>query len=91
MLEAAKALVKVQNIDVTDEPDHIVREFRSRFHNTALFHDPYAGAKFANYLLRTHEHPPQGVDAEFAHRKIEEAQLFIEAAHACYDRMQEQG
>ena len=91
MLEAAKALIKIQNIDITDEPDHIVGEFRTRFHDTALFHDPFAGAKFANYLLATHERPPNGVGKEEAHRKIEEAQLFIEAAHACYDRMQEQG
>jgi len=91
MLEAAKALIKIQNIDITDEPDHIVSEFRSRFHDTKVFHDPYAGAKFANYLLKMHQSPPNGVSAEEAHRKIEEAQLFIEAAHSCYDRMQDAG
>lgn len=88
MLEAAKALVKLENIDVTDEPDHIVSEFRTRFHDTKVFHDPFAGAKFARYLLSLHKAPPNGVDAETAHRTIEEAQLFIEAAHACYDRIQ---
>ena len=56
---------------------------------TKLFHDPFAGAKFARYLLDTHASPPNGLDSEQAHRKIEEAQLFIEAAHACYDRLQE--
>ncbi len=97
MLEAAKALIKIQNIDISDDPDHIVTEFRSRFHDTTLFHDPFAGAKFANYLLATHKQAPNGANQsngtskEDAHRKIEEAQLFIEAAHSCYDRLQEQG
>ncbi len=91
MLEAAKALIKIQNIDITDDPDQIVTEFRSRFHDTKVFHDPFAGAKFANYLLNTHAAPPNGVSTEEAHRKIEEAQLFIEAAHSCYDRMQDAG
>ncbi len=89
MLDAAKALIRVQNIDITDDPDRIVSEFRERFHETDLFRDPYAGAKFAQYLFHTHENPPTAVSAEEAHRTIEEAQLFIEAAHACYDRLQE--
>jgi sulfite reductase (ferredoxin) len=90
MLQAAKALIRMQNIDVTDEPNDIVGQFRTRFFDTRLFHDPFAGAKFANYLFRTHSDPPNGVGSEQAHQTIEEAQLFIEAAHACYDRMQEQ-
>lgn len=89
MLQAAKALIRTQNIDVTDTPDDIVGQFRERFFDTRLFHDPFAGAKFANYLFRTHADPPNGVGDEQAHQTIEEAQLFIEAAHACYDRMQE--
>ena len=88
MLQAAKALIRLQNIDITDEPDAIVGEFKTRFHDTRLFHDPFAGSKFAHYLFRTHDDPPNGVGAEQAHQTIEEAQLFIEAAHACYDRMQ---
>jgi sulfite reductase (ferredoxin) len=87
MLEAAKALVKPQNIDVTDDPQHIVSEFKTRFYDTSLFNDPFAGAKFGNYFLRTDgEETPS---AEASRRKIEEAQLFIEAVQSCYDRMQE--
>lgn len=91
MLQAAKALIREQNSDVGEDAGTIVNEFRTRFHDTQLFHDPFAGAKFANYLFHVHSDPPNGkqVDRERAHRTIEEAQLFIEAAHACYDRMQE--
>ena len=99
MLLAAKALIREQNIDITDDPDTIVSEFRTRLFDTKVFHDPFAGAKFGNFLLRLHANPPNGAGAtdgssgaayyERAHRTIEEAQLFIEAAHACYDRMQQ--
>ena len=88
MLSAAKALIRVENIDVSDDPTSIVGEFRSRFHDTKVFHDPFAGAKFAHYLFKVHDAPSWSAHEE-AHQQIEEAQLFIEAAHACYDRMQE--
>jgi sulfite reductase (ferredoxin) len=91
MLEAAKALVRVQNTDVTDDPNDIVGEFRTRFYDTQLFHDPFAGAKFARYLFQAHANPPNGVDRDAARQYIEEAQLFIEAAHACYDRLSAAG
>ncbi len=87
MLQAAKALVRTQNLDVGDDPETIVGEFRGRFCDTELFYDRYAGAKFANFLFQAHEQ--EAGDAELAHRRIEEAQLFIEAAHACYGRLHE--
>ncbi len=62
-------------------------EFRTRFHDTQMF-DPGAGARFAAFLLRAHEAPLQAPSHERAHQQIEEAQLFIEAAHACHDRLQ---
>ncbi len=87
MVQAAKATIQTQNIDVGDSDDAIVEEFKTRFHDTKLFHDPFAGPKFANYLFRVHDDTSSEVDAEEAHRRIEEAQLFVEAAHACYNRM----
>ncbi len=90
MIAAAQALVRMQNQNIVNAPEAIVSEFRSRFHDTKLFHDPYAGAKFANYLFRVHaEKTSTQATEEVAHQQIEEAQLFIEAAHACYDRMQQ--
>ncbi|GAB4556683.1 MAG: nitrite/sulfite reductase [Haliangiales bacterium] len=91
MLEAAKALIRVYNIDISNDGAAIVSEFKARFHDTKLFHDKYAGAKFANFLFRVHDERSNktAIDAESAHQNIEEAQLFLEAAHACYDRLQE--
>jgi sulfite reductase (ferredoxin) len=73
-----------------DDPDRIVAEFQKRFYETQLFFDPFSGGKFAQYFFQAHEKRGQKYDAESAHYLIEEAQLFIEAAHSCYGRMQAQ-
>jgi sulfite reductase (ferredoxin) len=87
MLTAAKALVKTEFYDITDEPDHIVGEFRTRFHDTKRFHDRFAGAKFANFLFAAHEVHGNGGRQDLAKERVQEAQLFIEAAYACYEKM----
>ncbi len=87
MLEAAKALIQVYNIDVINDADQIVEEFRRRFYDTELFHDPYAGAKFANYLFHAANGGRTDTSPAAVHRRIEEAQLFIEAAYSCYNRL----
>ena len=87
MLEAAKALIQVYNIDVINDVDQIVEEFRRRFYDTELFHDPYAGAKFANYLFHAANGGRADTSPAAVHRRIEEAQLFIEAAYSCYNRL----
>ena len=86
MLTAAKALVKTEFLDITDDPDRIVNEFRARFHETKRFHDRFAGAKFARYLFHAHEEALDAPDLDQARARVEEAQLFIEAAYACYER-----
>ena len=87
MLQAAKALIQTRNIDIADDADRIVEEFKLYFYDTELFFDPYAGAKFANYLLHIHGETAFDDSLAAVHRRIEEAQLFIEAAHACYNRL----
>lgn len=87
MLSAAKALVQTQFLDVPNDPEHIVGEFRKRFYNTELFFDKYAKGKFANYLFSRYERENGDVTKESARNVVEEAQLFIEASHACSSRM----
>ena len=89
MLQAAQALVKTEFLDVADKPDTIVKEFRTRFYDTGILGERYAGNRFAQYLFRRHEAPPKEHTADQAHRIIEEAQLFIEAAYASYDLITE--
>ena len=89
MLLAAKGLIKTEFIDIGNEPDEIVREFRTRFFDTELFFDKYAGGKFAMYLFRRHQVGTQ-TTSEAAPQIIEEAQLFLEASHACQARLASQ-
>jgi sulfite reductase (ferredoxin) len=91
MIQAASSLVKTQYLDVRDDPDTIVSEFRRRFYDTGLLGDRYAGNKFAEYLFKRHDSPPQQPTREESHRLVEEAQLFIEAAYACHDSLTERG
>ena len=86
MLLAARGLVKRELMEVSEDPDEVVREFRARFYDTQLFHDKYAGGKFAQYLFRRHREPRQ-VTRDTARRAVEEAQLFLEATHACLARL----
>ena len=87
MLLAARGLVKTEQVDVSDDPDEIVAEFRARFFDTQRFFDQYAGGKFAMYLFRRHAAAQQPRTAERARQLIEEAQLFLEASHACQARL----
>ena len=61
--------------------------FRKHFYDTQLFFDPFTGGKFAQYFFQAHERRGATYTTESAHHLIEEAQLFIEAAHSCYARM----
>jgi sulfite reductase (ferredoxin) len=90
MIQAAKALIQPFNIDIVDDPQQIVQEFRQRFYDTELFFDPFAGPKFAHYLLHAHDEEISDINPATVHRRIEEAQLFIEAAYACYNRLGQQ-
>jgi sulfite reductase (ferredoxin) len=90
MVIAARALVKEQNFNVSADPDEVVAEFRKLFYDTELFFDPFAGGRFAQYFFRAHESIDErgaGATQESAHQLIEEATLFVDAAHQCYTRL----
>jgi sulfite reductase (ferredoxin) len=82
MLRAARALVREQFYDVPADADTVVAEFRARFAEAELFQ-----SRFANYLFAAHQHPGPMDDRHRVHRLVEEAQLFIEGAYACYDKI----
>jgi sulfite reductase (ferredoxin) len=87
MLRAARALVKIENAGVQDDPDRIAEEFRVRFYDTQKFFDPFAGGKFAQYFFAAHKRRNEPHTPESVRYLLEEAQLFIEASHSCYNRM----
>jgi sulfite reductase (ferredoxin) len=89
MLRAAQGLVKSQNPAISENENQIINEFTSRFYDTQLFWDKYAGGKFAEYFFKAkefvgHEKAP---DADRAVQLLQEAQLFIDAAHDCHNKV----
>jgi sulfite reductase (ferredoxin) len=88
MLRAAQGLVKDQNPGISENDEQIIGEFTTRFYDTQLFWDKYAGGKFAEYLFKAKEFVGAGkiADADRAVQLLQEAQLFIDAAHDCHNK-----
>lgn len=87
MVLAARALVRTKFLDVGDDHNDIVNEFRTRFYDTELVYDKFAKGKFARYLFNRHENPPQTVSEDHAHQIIDETQLLIENIHSAEQRI----
>lgn len=92
MILAAQGLLRHVEVQVTDDADDVVASFRQHFYETQLFHDPFVGGKFAHYFFKAYAEraEQERIDDERAHHAIEEAQLFIEGAHGCYERLTRQ-
>jgi sulfite reductase (ferredoxin) len=91
MLKAALELVRTQLPDADAAPAGVVKEFRDRLVEPKLFWDPFAGGRFGQFLFKAVETPPDAASPDAVHRLVEEAQLFIEAAHACRTKMAQSG
>jgi sulfite reductase (ferredoxin) len=87
MLKAARALTRDKNPNLSEDPDEVLNEFRTNLVDTKVFWDPFAGAKFAQYLFRAHAENKVQHTRESAHQLIEEAQLFVDAAHQAHARI----
>jgi sulfite reductase (ferredoxin) len=87
MYQAALTLVEELFFNVPKDHDRVAEEFRTRLYDTKLFWDEYAGGKFGHYYLRAYEKRNEPYTPEEAHRRVEEAQLVIEAAHTCYSKL----
>jgi sulfite reductase (ferredoxin) len=87
MLDGARALVKIVNPVISDDPDQIVSEFRKHYFDTQKFWDPFAGGKFAQYLFDAHQKAGAPHTSDSSRYLIDEAQLFIDAAHSCYNKL----
>jgi sulfite reductase (ferredoxin) len=87
MLHAAKGLVKLEYPNISQDPDRIVGEFRTRYYDTQKFFDPFAGGKFAQYLFAAQRKSQEPHTTDSARYLIDEAHLFVEAAHSCYQRV----
>lgn len=87
MIEAAQGLLKVTDPDVSGDPAVVVPRFRTEFLDTGLFFERYIGASEAQYFLAANQAAGAVRDRDEARRRVEEAQLFVEASYACYTRL----
>lgn len=87
MVTAARALVKTEFYDIPPDAERVIAEFKARFYDTQKFWDPFAGGKFGQMLFAAHEKSREAYQSESVHHLLEEAQLFIDAAHSCYNKM----
>jgi sulfite reductase (ferredoxin) len=87
MVVAAQGLLKVRNPDIGSDPEVVYRDFEREFIGTQLFFERYIGANEWQYFQGAFQAGGAVRDRDEARRRVEEAQLFIEATHACYARL----
>jgi sulfite reductase (ferredoxin) len=89
MVDAAQGLLKTRDPDVKADADVVLAEFKRSFVDTQLFFDRFVGASEWQYFQAAHLSGAPARDRDEARRRVEEAQLFIEAVHACYSRLRQ--
>ena len=89
MVLAAQGLLKHEDPDVGDDPDGVYTRFETEFVETGRFFERFVGAREWGYYRSAHAERGRVRDRDGARRRVEESQLFIEAAHACYARLLE--
>ncbi len=88
MVTAAKSLVRHLGGQVRDDAEDVVAAFETHFVKTELFFDPFVKGKFAEFFLRAWARRSfETDDPERVHALLDEARLFLEACHACYQRV----
>ena len=89
MVLAALGLLKTQDPDARSDPETVFSDFERQFIDTRLFFERYIGNSEWAYFQAAHETGGVARDRDEARRRVEEAQLFIEASHACYTRLRQ--
>ena len=87
MVLAAHGLSQMEDPDVKSDPAVVSPRFEAQFVETKLFFERFVGAQEWGYFQAAHQADGAARNRDEAHRRVEEAQLFIEAAHACYTRL----
>ncbi|MDE0483670.1 MAG: sulfurtransferase TusA family protein [Candidatus Poribacteria bacterium] len=81
MIRATDGLLTTVGLQYIDDPT-TVNEFRTHFFDPGNF---FAG--FGAHLFKATEEDSSTFDHELAHRRVEEATLFVEESHNVYNRM----
>ncbi len=82
MIFSAEAVVRSRNREYVGNADSTVGEFKKWFFDTGEFVKHVNNTQFAAYLFKAHENKLANPTPDEAHRRVEEAQLFLEAVHS---------
>jgi len=82
MISSAEAVVRTQNREYVGTPETTVAEFKKKFFDTGEFVKHVNNTQFAAFLFKAHENKLTNPNLDEAHRRVEEAQLFLEASHS---------
>jgi len=79
---SAEAVVRSRNREYVGEAAATVAEFRKHFFDTGEFVKHVNNTQFAAFLFKAAEQKLDDPNPDEAHRRVEEAQLFLEAVHS---------
>ncbi len=81
MLDAAYWLAREGAPDLAPEPDVVIGAFRRQLLDTGKFDAASVGGRFGHFVVKAYEQRLAELTHKSAHELIEEAQLFVDAAH----------
>ncbi|HEY5039268.1 MAG TPA: nitrite/sulfite reductase [bacterium] len=82
MIFSAEGVVRTRNREYVGTPDQTVSEFKTWFFDTGEFVKHVNNTQFAAFLFKAHDNKLSNPNADEAHRRVEESQLFLEAVHS---------
>jgi hypothetical protein len=76
--------------DAPSDPKYVVEQFKQRFVDTKIFWHRQHANQFSNYLVNRHDNGPDPrFTRDTASKLVEEANLFIDAAHQAHAAWQQ--
>ncbi len=82
MIFSAEGVVRSRNREWVGSAEATIAEFRKGFFDTGEFVKHVNNTQFAAYLFKAQENRLPNPNPDEAHRRVEEAQLFLEAVHS---------
>ncbi len=81
-IHSAEAVLRTRDREYTGKADQTVADFKKFFFDTGDFVKHVNNTQFAAYLFKAHDNRLPNANADEAHHRVEEAQLFLEAVHS---------
>src|SRR5665213_741591 len=82
MVSAAEGVIRNHNREYVGNADTTVSIFKKSFFETGVFVKHVNNTQFSAYLFKAHDNPLTNPSYDEAHRRVEEAQLYLEAVYS---------